>query len=134
DELLPHAASATDATRASGVILIAFRIASLPISAVGPGGVGYPVNRKDAARPGSFPLRSCAGGGVGALRRRLKRCVLQPRNEWNSPRGSGKVGVNGSNLYGLLVSKPAFSAAPLLANGVRAATALLIEVQLSVRS
>ena len=22
----------------------------------------------------------------------------QPRNEWNSPKGSGRVGVNGSNL------------------------------------
>src|SRR4029077_6307075 len=32
DELLPHAASARDAARTSGVILIALRIASLPLS------------------------------------------------------------------------------------------------------
>ena len=60
--------------------------------------------------------------------------VPQPRNEWNSPSGSGRVGVNGSNLYGLLVSKPAIAAALLLANGVSASTALLIAVQRSVRS
>jgi hypothetical protein len=42
--------------------------------------------------------------------------------------------VNGSKWYGRLVSKPAFAAAALLANGVSAATALSMLVHFRVRS
>jgi hypothetical protein len=58
----------------------------------------------------------------------------QPANEWNSPSGLGSVGVKGEKAYGLVVSKPAFSAAALSANGSSALTASTMFFRPSVRS
>ena len=63
-----------------------------------------------------------------------RRAEGQPCSEWNSPRALGSVGVNGSNLYALVVSKPAFSAAFFSANGSSASTACPMFFNSSVRS
>src|SRR6185312_10018773 len=48
--------------------------------------------------------------------------TAQPFTEWKAPSVPGSVGVNGWNLYGLLTSKPAFSAAFGSAKGSSAST------------
>src|ERR1700747_2997525 len=82
----------------------------------------------------SSRARCAPGISLTTLLEPAVRAADQPANEWKAPSAFGSFGVNGWNVYALVVSKPALPAAVLSMNGISAATAWLMFVHLRVRS